>query len=139
MSIKLRPPTDADAADMARICYTAFCGIADAHNFPHDFPSPQIVTDFLSAFMHHPKVFGVVAEENGRVVGSNFLDERDAIKAVGPITVDPATQSKGIGRRLMEAVIDRGSGAAGIRLVQDAFNRASLSLYASLGFDVKEP
>jgi len=40
---------------------------------------------------------------------------------------------------LMEAVIERGKGSAGIRLVQDAFNTASLSLYASLGFDVKEP
>src|SRR6185369_3129480 len=40
---------------------------------------------------------------------------------------------------LMESVIERGKGSAGIRLVQDAFNTASLSLYASLGFDVKEP
>ena len=40
---------------------------------------------------------------------------------------------------LMEAVIERGKSAAGIRLGQDAFNTASLSLYSSLGFDVKEP
>jgi hypothetical protein len=40
---------------------------------------------------------------------------------------------------LMEAVIERGKGSAGIRLIQDSFNTASLSLYASLGFDVKEP
>ena len=39
----------------------------------------------------------------------------------------------------MEAVIERGKGSAGIRLAQDDFNTASLSLYASLGFDVKEP
>ncbi|CAN5794593.1 hypothetical protein BH20ACI3_BH20ACI3_06070 [soil metagenome] len=39
----------------------------------------------------------------------------------------------------MEAVIERASGSAGIRLVQDSYNTASLSLYASLGFDVKEP
>lgn len=39
----------------------------------------------------------------------------------------------------MEAVIERGKGSRGIRLVQDSFNGASLSLYASLGFEVKEP
>ena len=40
---------------------------------------------------------------------------------------------------MMEAVMERGSGAPGIRLMQDAFNMRSLSLYASLRFDVKEP
>jgi hypothetical protein len=39
----------------------------------------------------------------------------------------------------MEAVIERERGPAGIRLVQDAFNMCSLSLYASLEFEVKEP
>jgi hypothetical protein len=39
----------------------------------------------------------------------------------------------------MQAVIGRGQEAAGVRLVQDAFNSRSYSLYASLGFDVKEP
>jgi hypothetical protein len=38
----------------------------------------------------------------------------------------------------MEAVLERGSGGP-IRLVQDAFNTASMSLYTSLGFDIKEP
>src|SRR5690606_34813907 len=71
--------------------------------------------------------------------GSNFLLEHDAIRGVGPITIDPACQGRGIGRRLMEAVIDRGRGALGIRLVQDAFNTASMSLYASLGFEAREP
>jgi hypothetical protein len=35
--------------------------------------------------------------------------------------------------------MERGEGAAGVRLLQDAFNMSSLALYASLGFDVKEP
>jgi hypothetical protein len=80
-----------------------------------------------------------VAEGGGRVVGSNFISEWDAIRGVGPITVDPDAQTRGTGRRLMEAVIERGRTGAGVRLVQDSYNSASLSLYASLGFDVKEP
>ena len=41
----------------------------------------------------------------------------------------------------MQAVLDRAqqNGPAGVRLVQAAFHNRSLSLYASLGFDVREP
>jgi hypothetical protein len=39
----------------------------------------------------------------------------------------------------MQAVLDRGADALGVRLLQDSFNTGSLSLYASLGFDVAEP
>jgi hypothetical protein len=78
----------------------------------------------------------VVAEIDGRIVGSNFLDERDPIPGVGPITVDPEGQNSGVGRKLMEAVIERGKDTPSIRLVQDGFHMRSLSLYASLGFEV---
>jgi GNAT superfamily N-acetyltransferase len=95
--------------------------------------------DLMRMLVDSPNTFSVVAERDGEVVGSNHLMEYDAIRAVGPITVDPDAQAKGVGRMLMEAVIERGKGSAGIRLVQDSFNTASLSLYASLGFDIKEP
>lgn len=90
-------------------------------------------------FIAHPSIYGVVAEIDGRVVGSNFLDERGPVRGVGPITVDLAAQGRGVGRALMQAVLDRGAGAMGIRLLQDSFNTGSLSLYASLGFEVAEP
>ncbi|HEX8712792.1 MAG TPA: GNAT family N-acetyltransferase, partial [Terracidiphilus sp.] len=82
----------------------------------------------------------VVAELDGKLVGSNCLDERSTIVGVGPITVDLGTQNTGVGRKLMQAVIDRANekSAAGIRLVQSGFHTRSLSLYASLGFDVRE-
>src|SRR5688572_9979321 len=140
-AVTLRPPSAADAEACGRIVYEAFRGIAGRHNFPPDFPSAAVAAGFVESFIRDPAVFGVVAESGGRVVGSNFLTEFDEIRAVGPITVDPAFQAHGVGRRLMEAVTDRarGRGAGGVRLVQDAFNTASMSLYASLGFEAKEP
>jgi Acetyltransferase (GNAT) domain len=81
----------------------------------------------------------VVAVSDGQVVGSNFLDERGPVRGVGPITVHPDAQGSGVGRRLMEAVLERGAGSTGIRLLQDSFNTQSLALYASLGFEVREP
>ncbi|HET9736920.1 MAG TPA: GNAT family N-acetyltransferase [Solirubrobacteraceae bacterium] len=137
--VHVRPIEPADAGAAARIVYEAFAGIHDHHRFARDFPTPEAAAGLTSAFIAHPSIYGVVAEIDGRVVGSNFLDERGPIRGVGPITVDPAAQGRGAGRRLMQAVIDRGAGGAGIRLLQDAFNVRSLSLYASLGFDVAEP
>jgi predicted N-acetyltransferase YhbS len=139
MDIHIRQVTPADAEACARIIYNAFTDIAAKHNFPADFPNFEAAAGLLNAFINHPKLFGVVAEMDGKIVGSNFLDERDAIKGVGPITVDPACQCKGVGRKLMEAVIERGRGAMGIRLLQEAYNRTSMALYTSLGFDTKEP
>jgi GNAT superfamily N-acetyltransferase len=138
--MKLRKPVPDDAPALSRIIYDAFAGIAQAHRFPIDFPSPDAASGLIGFFISNPAVVGFIAEDDsGRMLGSNFLDKRDAIAAVGPITVDPAQQSKGVGRRLMQAVIDAGRDATGIRLVQDAFNTASMSLYTSLGFNAKEP
>ena len=139
MPIQIRPMKPEDVETCGRICYEAFKDISERHGFRPDFPTPQAGIDLLRMLAESPHSFSVVAERDGEVIGSNHLVEYDAIRAVGPITIDPAAQAKGVGRMLMEAVIERGKGAAGIRLVQDAFNTASLSLYASLGFDVKEP
>ena len=137
-AVTLREATPADAEECARICFEAFGGLHDHHRFPRDFPALEAASGVISVFVGHPSIWGVVAEHDGRIVGSNFLDERDPIRGVGPITIDPQHQSTGVGRRLMEAVMERGRGAAGVRLLQDAFHMRSLSLYASLGFEVKE-
>jgi GNAT superfamily N-acetyltransferase len=107
--------------------------------FRGDFPALEAATRFMEIWIPHPSIWGVVAEVDGRIVGCNFLDERDPIRGVGPNTVDPECQGAGVGRKLMAAVIGRGQGAPGIRLLQGAFNMRSLSIYESLGFDVKEP
>jgi len=135
----IRPATPADAEACGRIIFDAFNGIAELHNFPKDFSTLQSATELAALFCNHPRTPGFVAEENGRIAGSNFLDERNVIGGVGPITVDPGCQSRGCGRRLMQTVLERGRNAPGIRLVQDAFNTVSMALYASLGFEVREP
>jgi ribosomal protein S18 acetylase RimI-like enzyme len=138
-AIRIRPATAADAEACGNIMHAAFEGIAAAHGFPPDFPSPSDATGLAAAFVADPAIHGVVAEAGGRVLGSNFLSEGDPVRAVGPITVDPAWQGAGVGRRLMETVIDRAGTGARVRLVQDAFNTRSVALYAALGFEVKEP
>jgi predicted N-acetyltransferase YhbS len=140
MNIKLRPGTPADAEVCGPICYEAFKRISEAHGFAPDFPAPEIAIGVLSRMLANPKFYSVVAEIDGRIVGSNFLDERNAIAGVGPITVDPAVQNRAIGRRLMDAVHKRATerNFAGVRLIQSGFHTRSLSLYAKLGYDVRE-
>ena len=94
----------------------------------------------LQMMFSHPSFYCMVAEAGGTVIGSNCLDERSSIFGIGPITVDPAAQNTGTGRRLMRAVLDRaaGRGAPGVRLVQATFHNRSLSLYTKRGFDARE-
>src|SRR3712207_2250562 len=139
MAPQLRPASPADAEACGRIIFEAFKGIAERHGFPWDFPSLEDGIRFAELVTHDPSYYGVVAEVDGRLVGSNFMAEGDSIRGIGPITVDPAVQGSGVGRRLMEAALARAGDAMGVRLVQDAFNTRSMSIYASLGFDVREP
>jgi len=139
--VTIRPATPQDVPACGKICYDAFSAINAAHNFPCDFPNPEYAGHLITGMFNAPGFYCVVAESDGQILGSNCLDQRAIVHGVGPITVDPNTQNRGVGRRLMEAVLDRSRerDAAGVRLVQAAFHNRSLSLYASLGFDVREP
>jgi len=141
VALTIRPAQLSDAAEVGRICFEAFAAIADEHNFPRDWPSVEFAVTAFEAFVGQPGVYGIVAELDGNVVGSNFLREYNEIAGVGPITVDPAVQNRSIGRLLMEDVLGRSAERRfpGVRLVQAAYHRRSLALYASLGFQVREP
>ena len=140
MDLQIRDGKTADAATCGTICYEAFRSIATEHNFKPDFPNPEVAAALVSMMLGNHGFHGIVAERDGMIIGSNFLDERNPISGVGPITVDPLAQNEGVGRQLMLAVMERsqGKGFAGIRLVQSGYHCRSLSLYSKLGFEVRE-
>ena len=139
--VAVRKARAEDAPVCGRIWYDAFTKISTDHAFPPDFPSIEVAAGLLLMMFTHPGFYCVVAESGGQVLGSNCLDERSAIAGVGPITIDPEVQNKGVGRALMEAVLARSAerGCQGTRLLQAAFHNRSLSLYTKLGFDTREP
>jgi predicted N-acetyltransferase YhbS len=141
MNVTLRPGTAADAERCGEICYNAFKAVADQHNFPPDFPSQEVTRGLLDRLLANPGFYSVVAEFDGTVVGSNFVDERSTIAGLGPITVDPAVQNRAVGRQLMQNALDRVKQRAfpGVRLLQATYHNRSLSLYARLGFVAREP
>ncbi len=140
MSLTLRPGKLDDATICGTICYHAFKAIADLHNFLQAYSLPELAVDRMVARLTQPGFYAVVTELNGRVVGSNFLDERSPIAGLGPITVDPTVQNRAIGRRLLQDVLDRvaSQDRLGVRLVHAAYHTRALSLYAKMGFVVRD-
>ncbi len=140
MPLTLRPGKPEDAAICGAICYEAFKTIAEQHSFPPSFSSLELTVDRMVQRLKQPGLYAVVAELDGHIVGSNFLDERSVIAGLGPITVDPAVQNRSIGRRLMQDVLDRAAtrNHLGVRLVHAAYHTRALSLYAKMGFAVRD-
>jgi predicted N-acetyltransferase YhbS len=138
---QLRRATADDVHAAGEIVFDAFATINIHHNYPPDFPSPEAASVVMGFLFTHPDFYCVVAEEDGRIVGSNCLDERSIIAGVGPITIAPDAQNRGLGLQLMNAVLDRAAewDAAGVRLVQGAFHSRSLALYSKLGLAAREP
>ena len=135
--VTIRRANFEDATMCGQILHDAFAHIAHKHNFAADFPSHDVAIGAMSGIIGF--AYGVVAERDGKIVGSNFMSEGSAIYGVGPITIDPSAQDSGTGRLLMQAVLDRAAemNAAGVRLLQDAFHNRSFVLYTKLGFQMR--
>lgn len=138
MGIELIAARPEHHEELGRICHLAFNALHERHRVPPEVPTEEVGRMIIGGVLHRPDYAGVVAVEDGRIIGSNFLLLADEVCGVGPITVDPRVQSRGVGRVLMEWVIDearRRRGAdASVRLFQEALNTTSLSLYTRLGF-----
>lgn len=141
MSIALREARPEDAAAMGRITHEAFTTIAERHGFLTDFPDADMPTGLLGQLIGRDDVYVVVAESDGKVIGSNVLWENNPIAGIGPISVDPAAQGSSTGKSLMQDVLRRAREQRfdGIRLVQTPFNCLTMALYTKLGFDTVEP
>jgi len=140
-SLKLIQPQPQHVPELARICFEAFKTIHGWHAFPPDIPDLQFANRIIGLFVTRKDFYGVAAKVANRLVGSNFLSCTDAVGGIGPLTVDPEFDGRGIGRALMNDVLAyaQRNGMKQVRLLQDAFNLKSFSLYASLGFDARTP
>ena len=63
MSVCLRRGKVADAPTLGEICYSAFKAIAEAHNFPPDFPNAAAAAALLAGYINHERIFDVVGEK----------------------------------------------------------------------------
>ena len=138
--LQLREATPDDAPMCGRIMVDAFEALATRHRFPIEAGTPEFADFHITAMLATDGIDGLAAERDGRIVGSALQDERGKIVGVGPVAVDPVAAGAGAGRALMKALLRRSDerDVAGVRLVQMAYNCQSFSLYAKLGFSVRE-
>lgn len=139
-AVTLVPATEPLIPELARICHEAFSALHDRHAVPRDVPDVETGSLIVGMTATRPDYVGVAAMLDGRVIGSNFLTFADEVAGVGPITVDPACQARGVGRVLMQWAVDeaRRRDIRQTRLFQEAVNTTSLSLYTALGFEWRD-
>ena len=117
-TVTLRAPLPTEVGALGQVCFDAFGAINTHHGFPSDMPSVEMATGLMRMILSLPHVEGIVAEKDGRTVGSVFLWPDGPVAGIGPVTVDPEVQN------------ERGDalGMEGQRLVQAAFHGRPMAL-----------
>lgn len=136
--MKIRKITISDTDECGRVTHEAFSAWALHHSFPSDFPSVEYAISSVKYQVDHPNIVGFVAEVDKKIVGLIFLNERDPIHALAGFAVSPNFSNRGVGKSLLKTVLKRETHSLGTRLVTDAFNARSFSLYTSFGFVARE-
>jgi len=140
---KVRPICEADVEASARAAFAAHSTLADRHGYPSEHPTLAFSIGLMTHKAKDPSAYGFVAEADGRILGSVFLNvfPPAPVAAIGPMTVDPSAEGAGAGRLLLAAALDdaRTRDITQVRLIQSPANLRSLALYTKAGFEVREP
>ena len=141
-AVTIRRMVPEDTESCGRAAYAAHSAVAAAHNVPCEQPSVEFAIGLMGHKIKDPNAVGFVAERDGRIVGSIFLNTFPGapVAAIGPLTVEPAAEG-GAGRRLMNAALEdaRNRRIEQVRLIQSPSHLRSLALYSKLDFQVREP
>jgi len=139
-ALAIRPAEARDVDAAGELNFIAFYRTALEHGVPPVVTTPAESRRYIRHLLEFDPLGGLVAEEDGELVGVAWIHPRGAVATIGPVAVDPRAQGHGIGRRLVERLIEAaGRGVPQIRLVQEAYNTVSLGLYLRVGFRVVGP
>jgi ribosomal protein S18 acetylase RimI-like enzyme len=139
-AVTLRPIEERDVERAGDVNFVAFYQSAVAHGQRPNVGTPNESRRYIRHLHAFDPLGGIVAEENGEIVGIGWLHPRGPVATIGPLAVDPRMQGRGIGRLLLERLIEvAGRGVPQIRLVHESHNAVSLGLYLRTGFRVVAP
>jgi predicted N-acetyltransferase YhbS len=143
MSLRVRPIEQNDAVSCGKIGYEAHRSISSAHGYPSEQPSEEFSIDLIRRLLCNPNSWGVLAEREGKTLGSIFLHKfpPSPVAVIGPLTIHPSAEGGGVGRILMDAALieARKQNYNMIRLVQSPSHIRSFVLYTKSGFTLREP
>jgi ribosomal protein S18 acetylase RimI-like enzyme len=138
--VTLRPAQERDLERAGDVNFLAFYHSALTHGLPSGVSAPAESRRYLRWLLAFDPLGGVVAEEDGDVVGVAWVHPRGPVATIGPVAVEPRHQGRGIGRQLVERCVEvAGRGVPQVRLVQESYNTRSLALYLRAGFRVVAP
>ena len=142
MSLIIRPIEQNDAETCGKIGYEAHKTISSAHGYPSEQPSEEFGIGLIRRLLDNPNSWGVLAERQGKTLGSIFLHKfpPSPVVVIGPLTVHPSSEG-GVGKKLMYAALNhaRKQNHDQIRLVQSPSHIRSFVLYTKSGFALREP
>jgi GNAT superfamily N-acetyltransferase len=143
LSLTIRQIEQNDVECCGKIGYEAHKTISSAHGYPCEQPSEEFGIGLIRMLLDNPNSWGVLAERQGKILGSVFLHEfpPSPVAVIGPLTVHPTAEGGGIGRKLMNAAVIQAHkrNHDQIRLVQSPSHIRSFVLYTKCGFTLREP
>ncbi len=101
MSVVVRPMESRDVAEATRICSLAF-GTFVNHPKPETFFGDM---DYFKARVGARNTAALVAESDGRLMGSNLITRWGSVGYFGPLSVRPDAWEGGIGKKLVAATL----------------------------------
>jgi predicted N-acetyltransferase YhbS len=100
IAIRLMHENDLEEVDrIIRLAFGTFIGLPDPMSFMGD-------ADYAHTRYHTDPPAALVAQVDGRIVGSNFALHWGSVGVFGPLTVHPEFWDKGVARRLVEDTMD---------------------------------
>jgi predicted N-acetyltransferase YhbS len=136
----VRPLDERDVERAGDVNFVAFHDVALRHGLRPVVTTPAEARSYLRHLLTFDPMGGLVAEQDGEIVGMAWVHPRGPVATIGPVAVDPRYQGRGIGRRLVESCIElAGRRTPQVRLVHESFNASSLALYLRTGFRVVAP
>lgn len=141
MPLQVIPAQPEHVNGLAEACIAAFNEFNNQHLLPEGTPRDVASARVMySELLNSDRAHVLAALQDGEVVGSAWLRLEDDVAAFEDVNTAPAKQGNGVARAIMMHGLEAASrlGYKKIRLTQSAHNSTALSLYASLGFEVKE-
>jgi GNAT superfamily N-acetyltransferase len=134
--VTVRPMTDADVEAATRVQLAAFTDLARRNGEP-EHPITHAQRDRTRQrhlhFIANDPDGSWVATDGDTVVGCALALRREGLWGLSLLAVDPALQSKGAGRRLLNAALDYSEGCDRAIILSSTDSRAIRS-YATSGF-----